>query len=101
MIDDEDNQDAVKALQKAQRVEARQFHRVFSGPDGQAIFAALKRDFGWECSSPLPDASGEVSAARLRSWTGSRAVIATIIHKSAVGKSLSETNNTHDKDEQN
>lgn len=99
MKDDEDNQDAGKALQKAQRIEARQFHRVFSAPDGQAILLALKRDFGWDYSSPLPDPSGEVSAARLRAWTGSRAVIATIIHKSTVGKSLSETNNTHDLNE--
>lgn len=78
-------------LKRDARVESRQFHRVFSSPDGKAVLASLKRDFGWDAAHP-PLVNGDVSDHAMRSWIGVRAVIATIIERSESGKKLSYDN---------
>ena len=90
MTDDEDS-DVMDALTRQARIEARQFARVFRSADGKAILEVLKRDFGWDAATPIPSKDGEISAARLRAWTGSRAVIATILHNIAKGENLEKT----------
>lgn len=91
MTDDEDST-VMDSLARQTRIEARQFGRLFKTPDGQAVLTVLKRDFGWDAATPMPSQDGEISAARLRAWTGSRAVIATILHSIAKGENLEKTN---------
>lgn len=98
MTEDEDN-DIQKQLARQARIEARQFHRLFKTEDGKAVIAALKRDFGWDAAAPPAGRDGEISISRLRAWTGSRGVIATILHRSSQGEKLTElTNKAHDED---
>lgn len=99
MIDDEEQSDVQKALHRQARIEARLFARVFRTAEGKIVLDALKRDFGWDAATPVPDKQGEISAARLRAWTGSRAVIATIQHKISLGESLGENPNQTNNDE--
>ena len=89
----------VDLLTRQARIEARQFARVFATADGKNVLAVLKRDFGWDCATPVPGKDGEVSGKRIREWTGSRSVIATILHKVSMGEKLSE--NTNQKHEDN
>lgn len=97
MIDDDDSDDVTRNLQRAARIEARQFCRVFRSADGRAVLEALKRDFGWDAAAPVPNQDGEIPVSRLRAWTGSRAVIGTILHKLSLGESLSDEPTTpHD-----
>lgn len=99
MTEDTDS-DVMDNLGRQQRIEARQFTRMFATADGKAVLAALKRDFGWDAAAPVPDNEGEISAARLRAWTGSRGVIAMIHSKISLGEKLSEnpkqTNDEHE-----
>ena len=85
-----DDDTTLDSIQRSSRIEARQFARVFKSPDGKAVLEALKRDFGWDAATPIPDKEGNVSASRLRAWTGARGVIATILHKVTLGKKLSD-----------
>ncbi|WP_345714477.1 hypothetical protein [Luteolibacter yonseiensis] len=88
-----------KQLARQGRIEARQFHRLFRTEDGRAVLAALKRDFGWDAAAPPTGKDGELSISRLRAWTGSRGVIATILHKCSQGEKLTEiTKQAHDED---
>lgn len=98
MTEDEDH-DMQKQMARLARIEARQFHRLFKTEDGKAVLAALKRDFGWDAAAPPTGRDGEISISRLRAWTGSRGVIATILHKCSQGGKLTEhTNKAHDED---
>lgn len=72
------------------RIEARQFHRLFQTEDGKSVMEVLMRDFGWNSSAPPANKDGEIPIGRLRAWTGSRSVIATILHKCAQGEKLSD-----------
>lgn len=88
-MSDEDENDLQKNLARASRIEARQFHRLFETQDGKAVLEALKRDFGWDAAAPpLGKDEKHPSAAAIRAWTGARSVIATILHKSALGGKL-------------
>ena len=78
-------------LTQQSQIEARSFRRLFETQDGKTVLAALKRDFGWDAASPAVGKDGEIPISRLRAWTGSRAVIATILLKSSQGEKL--TNN--------
>lgn len=95
----DDGNEMEKQLARQTRIEARQFHRLFRTEDGKAVLAALKRDFGWDAAAPPAGKNGEIPISRLRAWTGSRGVIATILHKSSQGEKLTEpTNKAHDED---
>lgn len=89
MIDEEDESPAAN-LQRQARIEARQFARVFRSPDGKAVLASLKRDFGWEAAHPPLGPDNEVSDKAMRAWIGNRAVIATIIDRARIGEQISE-----------
>jgi hypothetical protein len=91
--------DDLPNLTRDGRVEARQFARLFNTPDGKAVLANLKRDLGWDCAAPVPDKNGEISVSRLRAWTGSRGVIALIIHQIAIGVRISENQPTNHQDD--
>lgn len=96
MEDDEENSDVQKLLQREARIEARKFARVFSTPDGMAVLDSIKRDFGWDAPHPPLDKDGEISGKRVRAWIGSRAVIATVIHKISMGEKLIGNPNHND-----
>jgi hypothetical protein len=98
MIDNEE-MDVERRLARQARIEARQFFRLFRSEDGRAVLAALKRDFGWDAAAPPAGTDGEIPISRLRAWTGSRGVIATILYKCSQGEKLTEhTNDAHDED---
>ena len=87
MINDEEN-DVQKGLQRATRIKARAFQRLFNTADGKQVLAALKEEFGWDAAAPPTNKEGEISTKKMREWIGCRAVIATILHKISLGEAL-------------
>lgn len=92
-IDPDDNEDIGSTLERAHRIEARQFARLFVTADGKAVLAAIKRDAGYDQAAPVPDATGHISTERIRDWIGARSVIGSILHKISVGSRLIENPN--------
>lgn len=95
LTDEEGDDSTMQSLKRQARVECRAFARLFRTPDGKLLMASLKAEFGWDAASPMPDKDGNISIQRIRSWTGSRSVIATILNKISMGERLiAEPNET-------
>ncbi len=86
----EEGEELAGLMAKQARIEARATHRVLETQDGKIMMEALKRDFGWNAAAPPSGKDGEISVARLRAWTGSRGVIATLLHKAEQGSKLTQ-----------
>ncbi len=93
---DSDDSDVMDNLQRQTRIEARQFSRLFSTPDGKAVVASLKRTFNWDEAGPM----GATSEQPIFFWTGQRSVIKAILDTISLGERLSEKpNQKHDDNE--
>lgn len=91
-MNDEEQDDVRKLLQRQSRIEARQFARLFSTPDGKAVIDSLKKTFAWDEAGPI----GATLEHPIFFWTGQRSVIKAILDTISLGQRLSDNPNQQD-----